>query len=210
MVINFDQFRKDTKVVKIADGITGYVSWFENCCTYFIEGDKNVLIDASYPLMKPLSDEHIDIIALTHVHCDHSTIAKELAEAHKCEVYASIGTVQWLKKYGNEIIPANRTDVKEKLSRYKQPPEVYPPKITRIIKEGDVIRAGSFNLRVLETPGHSPGDLCFHEEEKDIIFCGDVLLGGWKVRGGDEKLLEESARRIKSLKVKTLCPGHLH
>jgi len=225
MTINFEQFRKDAKIERIDDRITRFISWYDSCCCYLIEDRRNVLIDASYPLMKPLSDIMVDIILLTHPHCDHPTFAKEIAEAVGSKVYASRGTAEWFRKYGNEIIPKDRTDVKEILAKYKTPPEVYPPKIDRIIKEGDVINTGSLALRVIETPGHSPGDLCFLEEERGTFFSGDALLkikengelktGGWKVNGrvlrdSNRKLLEKSVIKLKSIKFGMLCPGHVY
>jgi glyoxylase-like metal-dependent hydrolase (beta-lactamase superfamily II) len=218
MTIDFEQIRKDSKIEKIQNGITRIVSWYDNCCSYWIEGSsRNVLIDASYPLT---IDDRIDILVLTHPHCDHITFAKELVEIHGCEVYASRGTVKWLEDYGNEIIPDYRTDVKEILTKYKNPPVVYPVEITKIIKEGDVINMGSSTLRILETPGHSIGDTCILDEERKILFTGDMLFedgrnGGWKIgshilRGSNKELLAESVKRLKSLKVQMICPGHIH
>ena len=45
-----------------------------------------------------------------------------------------------------------------------------------ILKEGDIISFGNYRLKVLHTPGHSPGGLCFHNN--GFVFVGDTLFMG--------------------------------
>lgn len=97
----------------------------------------------------------------------------------------------------------------------------------RWLKEGDEIKIGEINLHVLETPGHSPGSLCFYtkdvtkfkEETIDgVLFSGDLLfrqsIGRSDFEGGDQNLLFESIR-IKIMHNKNLSdnfiifPGHM-
>ena len=44
------------------------------------------------------------------------------------------------------------------------------------LKEGDKIEIGDYCLRVIETPGHTPGHLCLYEPDKKILFSGDHIL----------------------------------
>ena len=46
----------------------------------------------------------------------------------------------------------------------------------RYLRDGDVLEFGSFGLRVLHTPGHTPGSLCF--VVGNHLFTGDTLLAG--------------------------------
>lgn len=57
---------------------------------------------------------------------------------------------------------------------------VEPPKgdIDRSIQDGDILRFGSIVLRVLETPGHTPGHVSLYFQEADMIFVGDTLFAG--------------------------------
>lgn len=41
----------------------------------------------------------------------------------------------------------------------------------------DVIVVGGLELKVLHTPGHSPGHVCYYAESVDYLFCGDLILG---------------------------------
>ncbi|MFC1727484.1 MBL fold metallo-hydrolase [Patescibacteria group bacterium] len=53
-----------------------------------------------------------------------------------------------------------------------------PPDVDRFIEEGDKIEFGSEKLKVIETPGHSPGGVALYskEEGQGLIFSGDTLF----------------------------------
>ena len=76
------------------------------------------------------------------------------------------------------------------------------PAIGRYIEEGEIIQLGKTSIKVLHTPGHTPGGLSFYIESDHIIFTGDTLFQGSVGRtdlpGGN---LEEE---IKSIKTKIL------
>ncbi|MBY8885603.1 MBL fold metallo-hydrolase [Streptomyces sp. PTM05] len=46
------------------------------------------------------------------------------------------------------------------------------------LADGDVVEVGGSRLRVLHTPGHTPGAVCFHDEEAGVLFTGDTLFHG--------------------------------
>ena len=46
------------------------------------------------------------------------------------------------------------------------------------IKEGEIIRLGVDELKILFTPGHSPGSVCFYDEKDGFVIGGDVLFNG--------------------------------
>ena len=46
------------------------------------------------------------------------------------------------------------------------------------IKEGETIRLGVDELKILFTPGHSPGSVCFYDEKDGFVIGGDVLFNG--------------------------------
>jgi len=53
---------------------------------------------------------------------------------------------------------------------------VSSPPADRYLNHGDVITAGEVSLKVLHTPGHSPGGICLLE--KGMVFTGDALFAG--------------------------------
>ena len=45
-----------------------------------------------------------------------------------------------------------------------------------ILHDGDIISIGDMEIKVMHTPGHSPGSVCFIYESERIIFSGDTLF----------------------------------
>ena len=48
----------------------------------------------------------------------------------------------------------------------------------RLLEEGDTVEAASVPLRVLHTPGHTPGGICLHCPQEKTVFVGDTLFSG--------------------------------
>ena len=46
------------------------------------------------------------------------------------------------------------------------------------VKEGDTVEVGSLRFEVIETPGHTPGGVCYLERNEKILFSGDTLFAG--------------------------------
>lgn len=67
------------------------------------------------------------------------------------------------------------------------------------LKEGDILRLGTDELKVIEAPGHSPGHICFYCAEQHFIISGDVLfnrsIGRTDLPGGNHQLLLENIRK---------------
>lgn len=86
------------------------------------------------------------------------------------------------------------------------------PPPDRLLAEGDEIAVGTFSLRVIHTPGHTPGSIGLLTDavlfSGDTLFCGGV--GRTDLPGGSWKDLETSIReRILTLPGDTIVlPGH--
>ncbi len=63
----------------------------------------------------------------------------------------------------------------------------------QIIEDGEELRFAGITLRVLHTPGHTPGGVCLYSQAEDVVFTGDTLFAGSVGRtdfpGGDYKQL---------------------
>ena len=70
------------------------------------------------------------------------------------------------------------------------------------LKDNMEIRLGKTALRVLHTPGHTPGLCCLYSEEDKILIAGDLLfrggVGRWDLPGGNLEDLKRSLRRVFS------------
>lgn len=82
------------------------------------------------------------------------------------------------------------------------------------LKEGETIKLGDDELKILFTPGHSPGSICFYCQKQNFIISGDVLfnksIGRTDLPGGDHQTLLKSIReKLFVLPDDTLVyPGH--
>jgi len=92
--------------------------------------------------------------------------------------------------------------------------DAYPcPKPDKDLKENDIIEIGKKRLKVLETPGHTPGGVCFFDEENKILISGDTLFKGSVGRtdlpGGNMEQLLKSLKKLVKLPDDTIVyPGH--
>lgn len=88
------------------------------------------------------------------------------------------------------------------------------PAIERFIDEGEVLYLGETAIKVLHTPGHTPGGLSFYIESAKTVFTGDTLfqgsIGRTDLPGGNFPEEMNSIRtKIITLPADTLiCSGH--
>jgi hydroxyacylglutathione hydrolase len=93
------------------------------------------------------------------------------------------------------------------------PFEGYTEKLM-FLKEGDILLMGDDKLKVLFTPGHSPGHICFYCEAQQFLIGGDVLfkgsIGRTDLPGGDhETLLHSINSQLFTLPDEVVVyPGH--
>lgn len=86
------------------------------------------------------------------------------------------------------------------------------PKASRILEDNDLITIGKTELKVLHTPGHTPGSICIYAEGH--VFTGDTLfvqaVGRTDLPGGSSKqLLNSVHEKIYTLPDDTrVWPGH--
>jgi glyoxylase-like metal-dependent hydrolase (beta-lactamase superfamily II) len=178
-----------------------------NCNTYLIEGPTRILIDPGHIRMfdhvkKGLQElglgiEDIGLILGTHAHPDHveavQTFTKTpaLTAIHEKEW-------QWLKSMQPQI------EATFGLRMDSISPDFF-------LKEGDISIAG-LDLRIIHTPGHSPGSVSIFWPAENVLFTGDLIfkegLGRTDLPGGDGTILKESIKRLSDLDAEWLLPGH--
>jgi hydroxyacylglutathione hydrolase len=75
------------------------------------------------------------------------------------------------------------------------------PGIDQAVGEGDIVRFGHFEIRVLETPGHTVGHIAYWIPEAHVAFVGDTLfaMGSGRVFEGNAEMMWSSLRKIMEL-----------
>lgn len=71
-----------------------------------------------------------------------------------------------------------------------------------------------YELRLIETPGHTFGSVCFYMPEEKILFSGDTLfynhgIGRTDFPNSSPRDMQSSLDELENLQIKVLCPGHL-
>lgn len=169
-----------------------------NCSLVYCEKTREALIidpgdDADFIIdkIRALDLTPIAIVA-THGHFDHTLAAEELRLAF------------------NIPFTMHRTD----LCIMKSMKNGLVPKVDKFIKEGDWIKFGQEKLKVLETPGHTPGSISLYSKKGNLIFVGDTIFAYGGVGRTDFSYassgsLGESIEKILKLPDKTIVyPGH--
>ena len=129
-----------------------------------------------------------EAVLLTHGHFDHVGAVKELAAQTDCRVYLCPEDLS---------MPTMLT--------------AGPLYYTHTYKEGDVLDLAGLSIRVIHTPGHTPGSVCLLCE--DSMFSGDTLFAGSCGRtdlpGGDWNAIFRSLQRLSRLETDyAVFPGH--
>ena len=89
--------------------------------------------------------------------------------------------------------------------------EVFKGAVHRILYDGDTIDLGNRRLKVIHTPGHSPGHCCFYEEAGGYLFSGDLIYKGCLdafYPTTDPIAFWKSIQKVQDLKVSSIFPGH--
>jgi glyoxylase-like metal-dependent hydrolase (beta-lactamase superfamily II) len=137
-------------------------------------------------------------IALTHLHVDHCLGCADLSKA--TGLIPVIGLEDWLQR---SMLIGKGMCFGMDLKPFQAEP----------LEEGE-ITWGSLNCKVIHTPGHSPGSLCYYFEDLGVLITGDLLffrsVGRSDLPFGDGEALVRSLReKIYTLPGATLVyPGH--
>ena len=140
-------------------------------------------------------------IFLTHGHFDHIGAVADLVEATGCEVYIHPMDEKLLRN-GDEMLA-----VHFRSRGYKS----YNGEV-KLFTENDILKLDELEFDILETPGHTPGSVCYICGE--TMFSGDTLLcrsiGRTDLEGGDFEQMKRSLAKIADLGGNlTIYPGHM-
>ena len=141
-----------------------------------------VVIDAPHDadaILSLVGDRRLKAILCTHAHDDHVRLAPELRRRVQAPIF---------------LHPADRP-----LWELTHTDELWDIDLS----DGDVIEVAGTTLRVLHTPGHAPGGVCFYAEDLGCVFSGDTLFSGGP--GATGRSFSDRAQLVSSIET-TLLP----
>ena len=145
--------------------------------------------------------EDVGLVIGTHCHPDHFEAVQPVVERSGALLALSAEEDRFYCGVGKDFYAVFNARV----------PEVKP---FFHLGEGDLSLGAEnrVNVRVLLTPGHTPGSISLYLEQEKILISGDVVfdssVGRTDFPGGSPSLLRESIARLSQLDVEYLVPGH--
>jgi glyoxylase-like metal-dependent hydrolase (beta-lactamase superfamily II) len=200
-----------------------------DCHIYLIDGgDEAALVDAGSgvdvaPILRNLEahgvpKERVRTLVLTHAHADHSGGAAALRDLLGCRVLVGRPEAGIVETADAE---ASGLTIALPFGIYPQGYRMTPCPVDQTLADEDSLRVGRYRLRVLATPGHSPGSICLSVlmNGRHVLFTGDTIQYcpvagqvGWismlNAPGTDLDAYRSSVRRLANMNVDVLLPGH--
>jgi hydroxyacylglutathione hydrolase len=170
---------------------------------YLIYGKKICLIDSGIAPARDMifnylqKTDHdpgeISLLALTHSHADHIGLSAEIKKVSGCKVAAHRGEKDWIedieKQFRERPTPTFRSYVQSSTE------------VDWVVRDGEVLDLGDGeSLKVIHTPGHSPGSISFVYSTDGALFSGDAIpaVGGVPIYA-DVFVTLQSIRKLKAV-----------
>ena len=166
---------------------------------------KAAIVDAPFESFQVLEKAiqknslHPEMLLLTHSHWDHIAEAGLIKEKFGIPIYVHPEDTGNLENPGSDGLPLffPMTGVKP----------------DRFLKDGQVLKVGLIEVRVIATPGHSPGGVSFWLPQEKVLISGDTLfqgtIGRLDLSTGRPELMWESLKKLSELPPDTkVIPGH--
>lgn len=141
-------------------------------------------------------------ILLTHMHVDHTLGIEHLQEKYSLQVFAHKGDA-----------PLGQAR-QQQAQMFHLPMRPRPLGIDRCVTDGETLLLGRKEIKVIATPGHSPGGVCYYVPESGFVLTGDTLfqgsIGRTDLPGGNHRQLISSIKaQLMNLPPETrVYPGH--
>lgn len=181
-------------------------SYQANCYFLYNKNNEAIIIDPGAQAKNIIDfvkerNFKVSKILLTHAHPDHFGAMREVRKALDVPAYISEDDEKLMEERCQTVMESlldlgiGMDDVKADI----------------LFKDGDEIEFGDKKIKVILTPGHTPGGACFLLD--NVIFTGDTLfrgsIGRTDLPGGDTDKIMESLKILMDLPYDTVVlPGH--
>lgn len=213
------------------DGVNCYLAKADDGYILFDTGGP-IIIDKDYTDRRARLEEELDragcsklkAIILTHGHVDHAANAAYLRDKYKCiigmhrndvELVQNLTLDKMMESFHYKSIILRLVFILMKKNIVKASTRIignyqgFTPDI--LLNEGDSLSAYGLNARVIYLGGHTAGSIGILTEEGDLI-SGDIMANSKKPgpapNACDFRQLNNSIKRIKSMGINMIYPGH--
>lgn len=184
----------------------------ENCYILYNENNETAIVDcgayeqseceeiASFVQENNLVIKHV---LQTHAHFDHIFGLPYLFKKYGVKPQMHENEKLWYEHANEMTIAVLGVGLKENM-----------PEVEAYLQDNQIIELGDEKIKVIHTPGHSKGCICFYNEKNKILFSGDTLfcgsIGRADLEGGNQ--IQEITSIYKKLMVLPddvkVFPGH--
>lgn len=185
---------------------------FPFCNSLYIKDETRVLIDAGagQEILQEVKEEGVDLLVFTHFHRDHVSFAPIFSGTPKAAHFLDAPPLESLNAFFEYTgLNQNSNFMKENKWLFKV---LRPEPVQWLLKNGEVIDCGRTHLKLMHTPGHTPGHSSFLINDK-LFFAADIDLtsfGPWY--GNVSSSLEDfihSINLVKSLNPSRILTSHM-
>jgi len=176
--------------------------------SYIIEDGVRILVDPGHhdhlrDLVELMNEDgfelrDVDWIIVTHAHVDHCGSVHEIQKNYDVKVAMHENERQYMQaqmRFVPRLLGLSFT----------------PFTVDHWFKGDESSFVGDLDLKILHTPGHTPGSISIYSPNQKYLLTGDLVFEGGVGRtdlGGDAELLVKSIERVSRLEVEMLLPGH--
>ena len=144
----------------------------------------------------------VKYILLTHGHFDHTLGVYGIREKYGAKVVINDEDAMMLADTALSLAQDNNVSHLQR-----------PVKVDVRVKDGDILCLGDTEIKVIHTPGHTRGSVCYVIESEKTILSGDTLfcmtVGRTDFPGGSTQELENSLKKLLALEGDyRILPGH--
>ncbi|HMA61886.1 MAG TPA: MBL fold metallo-hydrolase [bacterium] len=139
------------------------------------------------------------VILNTHLHPDHLISAYELQNHYEISLYAHKNEEKTFEMFDQMVQMLGFDNLKK-------------PEVSKWLSEDEDLKIDNLKVKIIHTPGHTPGSCCFLIEDR-YLFSGDTVfegsIGRTDLPFGSRDEMRESLKKIVDLPINTkIYPGH--